>query len=156
MAKARAHPGAAFAEALLLQHVERGQPGAHGEAVLAEGGGVNDGAFEGAEDGVADGLAHEHRAHRNQTAGERLGENHHVGFDLKVVGGEKRSGAVHAGLHFVQHEERAVAPAEFLRGEKVARVGNADAAFGLHRLHDEGGELAGGQMLLQLVEIAER
>ena len=112
--------GAAFAQALLLQHVERSQPGAHGERVLPEGGGVNHGALEGAEDGVADGLAHQHRAHRDQSAGERLGQNHHIGLDLKVVRGQERSGAVHAGLHFVQNEESAVAAAEFLRGEKVA------------------------------------
>ena len=116
---------------------------------------MNDGAFERAVDGIADGLAHEHRAHGDQTAGERLGENYHVGLDVKVMGGEKRAAAVHAGLHFVQHEESAVAPAEFLRGEKIGWVGNAHAAFGLHRLHDEGSELVGGEMLVELIEIAE-
>src|ERR1019366_1528006 len=53
-------------------------------------------------------------------------------------------------------EEGAVAAAELLHGGKVARVRNADAAFGLQGLHDEGGEPARRQMPLQRVEIAER
>ena len=68
---------------------------------------------------------------------------------------QKRAGPVHAGLHFVQHEKRAVSPAERLRRSKIARVRNADAAFGLDRLHDERGELAGRQLLLERVQVAE-
>src|SRR5260370_34545886 len=72
------------------------------------------------------------------------------------MSGQERSGAVHAGLHFVQNEESAVPAAEFLGAEKVVRVGNADASLGLHWLHDERSELARGQMALQFDEIAKR
>ena len=78
------------------------------------------------------------------------------GSTLKAVRGQERSGAVHAGLHFIQNEERAVPAAEFLGGEQVVRVRNADTAFGLHRLHDERRELVRGQVPLQFDEIAER
>ena len=94
----------ALAEPLLLQHVEGCQAGAHRQAVLAERRGVHEGAAQRAEDRVRNRLGHEHRTYRHEAAGERFGEHHDIRLHAVAVRRQERAGAVHARLHFVEHQ----------------------------------------------------
>ncbi len=73
-----------------------------------------------------------------------------------MVRRQKRSGAVHAGLHFVENKERSVVPAQRLRGGKVVGIRNPYAALGLHGLDEECGVAPGGELLFQSFEVPER
>ena len=53
--------------------------------------------------------------------------------------GEESSGAVHAGLHFVEDEKCPGAVASLLRCLQVSAGGYLDPSFRLQRLNDEGG-----------------
>ena len=79
----------AVGERFGFEDVEGGEAGAHGEGVLAEGGGVDDGRFEGIVDGFVNVVAHEHGGDRDEASAEGFGEDHHVGLDVVVMGGEK-------------------------------------------------------------------
>ena len=68
---------------------------------------------------------------------------------------EKRPGAVHPGLNFVQREQRAVTPAERLRAPQVVRIWNADSRLGLHRLHDEGRIAFTFKLFLKRTQVSE-
>ena len=58
---------------------------------------------------VEDVLARQQRADRDMTAGQRLGQQDHVGLDVPMLDGEETAGAAEAGLDFVGDEQRAVA-----------------------------------------------
>ena len=85
--------------------------GAHGQAVLAEGRCVDDRPAQRSVHRIVDRVAHQYRAHRNQSAAQGLGQHHHVGIDAITMRRQKTSGAIHARLHFVQHQQRSVASA---------------------------------------------
>ena len=88
-------------------------------------------------------------------AGERLGEQHHVGLDLPVLDRQEPAGAAEAGLHLVGDEQRAVLPAERRGASAGSRRGHVDA-LALDRLDDEGGDLTRGQRLFQRRKVVER
>ena len=88
-------------------------------------------------------------------ARQRLGEQHHVGFDIPVLDREEAAGAADPGLDFVGDEQRAVLPAE-RGGARQEFVGGHVDALALDRLDDEGGDLARRQRLLQRCEIVKR
>ena len=112
-------------------------------------------AIHAIEDLVEDALARQQRADRHVAAGQRLGEQHHVGFDIPVLDREEAAGAADAGLDFVGDEQRAVFAAERGRARQKLIGGHVDA-LALDRLDDEGGNLARRQRLLQRGEIVER
>ena len=82
--------------------VEHGEPGGAGERVAAEGRAVHPRGEHRADLG-AEG---DERADRHAAA-EALGQRHRVGHDARLVEGEPRAGAADAGLHLVEHEQRA-------------------------------------------------
>ena len=137
-----------------FDHLKRGDAGRHREIVFRERRAVHDGAIHLIEDLVEDVLAGQQRADRNMAAGQRLGEQHHVGFDIPVLDREEPPGSPHPGLNFVGDEQRAVAPAQ-RGGARQKFIGGHVDALALDRLDDEGGDLARRQRLLQRGEIVE-
>ena len=146
----------ARAELLVLQYVQRRQPRAHREPVLAIGGGMNEGALQRAVNRIAHLVRHEHRAARNQSAADRFGENDHIRLDAIVMGGEKGPGSMEASLHLVQREQGSVAPAELLGLLEVARRRQAHAALSLNRLQHEGREALRREVVFERFDVAER
>jgi len=64
------------------------------------------------EDIVEDPFARQHDADRNMSAGQRLGEKDHVGFDRVVVNRQEFASATDPGLNFVGDEKRPIFPAD--------------------------------------------
>src|SRR3984893_6604948 len=80
---------------------------------------------------------------RHMPAGQRLGEQHHVGFDTSVLAGEKPAGLTKPSLYLVGDEQGPIFTAEVKRALEIAIVWN-DHALSLNRLHDEGRDRAQG------------
>jgi len=91
---------------------------------------------------------------RDVTAGQRLGEQHHVRFHIPVLDREEPPGAAHPGLNFVGDQQRAIAAAQSGRARQKFIGGHVDA-LALDRLDNEGGNLARRQRLFQCGEIVE-
>ena len=96
--------------------------------------------------GFVHAIRHEHGAAWNQDAAEPFGEDDDIGFDLVVMRGEEAACAVHAGLHFIEHEQRAVAGAKRVGFFKIIGIRQANAGFGLDGLDEERRELPGRQL----------
>src|ERR1041384_1027744 len=69
---------------------------------------------------------------------------------------QKRAGAIHAGLHFVENKERSVMPAQRLHRWKIIEIRNPYAAFGLYGLNEECGIAPGCELPFQSFEVPER
>ncbi len=76
-----------------------------------------------------------------ESAADALGDRHDVGLDPGPLAGEELAGAADAGLHLVGDEKQAVLVAERAQRRQERRAGDADAAFALDRLHEDGGRL---------------
>jgi len=76
------------------------------------------------------------RADRHMSAGQRLGEQYHVGLDAPVLDGKKTAGPPEPGLDFVSNEQGAELSTQIERAAKIVIVRNDDA-FALDRLDDE-------------------
>ena len=142
----------AFDQALLVQLVERGEAGGHGQVVRREGRAVADRVLERVEDVVVDLTAHQARPHRHVAARERFRDGDDVGLEAPVLEGEHLPGASEAGLHLVQREVRPVPAAELLRALQVARRGEVHA-LALHGLDQEQGDILALQFPLERVEV---
>ncbi len=80
---------------------------------------MDDGSFQRIVNGIVNGVGRKRRGNGNQPAAEGFGEDHHVGIDIEEMGCQEWAGAVHAGLNFIEHEERTVTMAEGLRGFQI-------------------------------------
>lgn len=109
-----AHAVSALDEVLVIEDLNCGKPRAHCQRVLAERGGVDEGAAEGVEDGFVDGVGHEDSGTGNEASAESLGHDDHVWFYSVALRGKEAAGASHAGLYLVEDEKRVVLAAEFL------------------------------------------
>ncbi len=107
--------GGALAQTFAFQDFEGGQPGAHGQSIFAEGGSVDDGALERTIDRIVNAVGHQDRAAGDEAAAEGFGEDDHVGLEAVAMRGEEGAGAKHAGLDFIEDEERSILMAELLR-----------------------------------------
>ena len=77
---------------------------------------------------------------REVPAGEGFTDRHHVGADVVVLAGEKRSGAAEAGGDLIVDQQQVVLVAEAADGAQVLRIIKMHAAGALdHGLADEGG-----------------
>ena len=94
------------------EHVERHDSGSHGEIVLCERRAVHHGLVHAVEDFFIDGSPQQHGPDRHMAAGERLGDQHHVGFDVPMFDRQKPAGAAEPGLNFVGNEQGSVARAK--------------------------------------------
>ena len=142
-------------EVLLVELVQRREPGGHRELVRRERRAVRERVLERVEHGFVHGLRHQQRADRHVAAGERLRDGHEIGLEPPVLEREELSRAPEARLHLVDAEERAVATAERLRAFEVARRRQVHA-LALHRLDQEQRDVLGPQLALERVEVAER
>ena len=110
---------------------------------------MNDSSLQRRIDGLVNVIADQHGSHWNQSTTECLGEDHHVGMHVVVMRGEKFPGSVHAGLHFIENEERAMFAAEICGIGNIMRVRDANTGFGLNGLKDERRELSGLELFFQ-------
>src|SRR5713101_252065 len=101
--------------------LERLEGDAAGERVAAEGAIVDLGPQVAAVRAVPQTVAHDRGADRQQAAAQRLGQHEDVGLDAGVLVGEEPAGPAHAGLHLVEDQKRAVAPAELTGAGEVLR-----------------------------------
>ena len=101
-------------------------------------------------------LADQHRADR-EAAAQRLGQRHHVGRDAVGVRGEQMTGAAHAALDFVEHQQRAMAIAQRAQAVQELLRRRRHAAFALHGLDQHRADVTGSHRRFgrgQIVEIA--
>ena len=149
-----AHVRGMLDEAVALDHAHRRQPGCHRQAVAAERRLVHVGALERADRALEDLAACRHRRDRQEPAAERLADQHEVRFEPVVLEREPAAGAPQPGLDLVEHEQGAVAPAELLGAAEPA-VGRERDHAPLDGLDDERRDVAGAQLALERVEVAE-
>src|ERR1700737_3125599 len=88
------------------------------------------------------------------TAGERLGEQDHVGLDAPMFDCEESSATAKSGLNFVGDEQGPIFTAQGLSAAKIEIVRNIDP-LALDRLDDEGRGIARGQGFFQSGKIVE-
>ena len=88
-------------------------------------------------------------------AAEALGQRHDVGRDAEVLVGEPLAGAAAAGLHLVEDQQQLVLVGQLAQAGEEAGGRNADAAFALDRLDQDGGRLVVDQRD-DGAEVAER
>ena len=151
----RAEPRRVGDETLLVELVQRREPGRHRQLVRRERRAVADRVLHRVEHGLVHRARHQQRADRHVAAGERLRDGHEIRLEPPVLEREHLPGAPEAGLHLVDAEERAVAAADLLRALEVARRRQVDA-LALHRLDEEDRDVLAAQLLLERVEVAER
>ena len=80
------------------------------------------------------------RAHREPGA-QTLGQADDVRLQVKMLEAKPRAGAPKPGLDLVDDQQGAMLAAEALRAFEEFRRAQVDAAFALHDLHDDGGDL---------------
>ncbi len=115
-----------------LQRLRRGD---EGQVVAAEGAAVG-ARFPDVQLGL-----HQHQRHRQAEAGQRLRQGDDVGADARGLEAEERAGTTAADLDVVHDEQHVVALAQLFQFLQPAQRGDVDAAFALHRFHDDGGRL---------------
>ena len=98
----RAADAGGVGEQLLLQQVDGREPGGDRDGV------ARDGRAVAARRPGHDLLLRDHRAQRHARR-DPLGDEHDVGDDAGVLGGEHLAGPPHAALHLVEHQQDAVA-----------------------------------------------
>ncbi len=139
----------ALEEAGRQHHVEHGVAGRHGERIAAEGRAVR------ARRHALAGLRGGEEGPDRKAAAERLGERHDVGRHPGVLIGEQVAGAPHAGLHFVEDQQRAVLVGELAQLAQGLVRRHPHAPLALDGLDQDGG---GGRAdhALDRRDVAER
>src|SRR5262245_45922340 len=115
---------------------------------------MHDRADHGIEHLVENPFMGQHRADRYVAAGERLGEQHHVGLDAPVLARKKPARATKSRLDFISDEQGSVFSAELECSWQIAIV-RKDDALSLNRLDKESCDRARSQRLLQRSKIVE-
>ena len=85
-------------------------------------------------------FAKQHRAHR-QAAAQPFGKGNDVRHDASVLKGKQPAAAADAGLHFVGNQQHVVAAAQLAGSLKIAGIQRGHAAFALHRLEHQRGDV---------------
>ena len=80
---------------------------------------------------------------RFHTAGNALRGGDEIGHDAFVLVREPATGAAHAGLHFVEHEEDAAIVAKLAQLHHQFLRRDVEAAFAEDEFHDYAGNLPG-------------
>src|SRR3546814_396191 len=95
------------------------------------------------EETIVDRLRGQHRAQRQEAAGQALGQAQQVGLDAGLFASEHRAGAAEADRDLVGDQEHAVHVAQFAHALEVHRVVHAHAAGALHaRFQDQRADFA--------------
>src|SRR5690606_29117653 len=128
---------------LFLEHLQHGQGRGAGNRAAGIGA-----AQAAGSDGVHDlGLA-AHAGDR-EAAADRLGEGGEVRDDAQLLGGEEGAGTAGTGLYFVGDQHDAVLVAQGAQALHEGRGVDVEAAFTLHRLDDDRGDVAGLGVVLE-------
>ena len=90
----------------------------------------------------------------DEPAGQGLGDGHQVGLDPVVLVAEEPAGPAQPGLHLVADQQGPVPVQQGGRRGQEAVRHHLDA-LALDRLDDQGGDVAGGQLPAEGVEVAE-
>ena len=109
-----AHAGGVLDQGLVINHLEGGEAGGHGEIVAAESGGVDDATVELIEGLLVDVPAGDDGAHGDVAAAEGLGQGDDVRLEVPMLEAEPFSRATQAALDLVGDEEGAMLAAEGL------------------------------------------
>ncbi|MCY1513039.1 hypothetical protein D9M68_475200 [compost metagenome] len=124
----------------VLDGLEHRQRGGAGQGIAGVGIAVLEAA--GGEDRLGEFGAGEHRRHRVVARAQALGQADDVGPYVPVLVAEPATGAADAGHHFVEDQQNAVAPADFLDAREVGRMGDFRAGAGAaDRFGDEGRDI---------------
>ena len=140
-----AHARGVLDQAVALDDAQRRQARRHREAIAPVRRLVHVGALERSDGLLVDLAARDHRGDRHVAAAERLADEHEVRLEPPVLEREPPAGAPEPGLDLVDDEQRAVAPAQLLRGLQIAR-GRERHHAALDRLDDEGGDILRAQL----------
>ena len=96
------------------------------------------------EEAIKDRLRRQHRAQRQEAAGEAFRQAQQIRLDACLLAGEQRAGAAEAHRDFIGDQEHAVQIAQFAHAAQVSRMMHAHAAGALHqRLDDHRADFAG-------------
>ena len=139
----------------VIQDVERRKTRGHREVVLGERREVDRRGLEVRVDAVVDVLSQQDRADRDLAAGQCLADRQHPRPDARAVAGEPGADAPEPRLHLVHDEHRAVALAEPLGLAEVRRRDDL-ARHPLHRLDEQRGDVAVGELAPQRVQVVAR
>ena len=127
-------------ESLFAHRVQHRQRRAAGERIAAEGGSMGAG-----REGLGCPTPRETRAYGHAVT-ERLGDRHDIRNRFAVLMSEPASGAAHAGLDLVQHQQPIVPVAERTQPGEIIILRHDHAAFAKHRFdqHRDHFRVAGG------------
>src|SRR4051812_22214185 len=145
----------ALDQAIALDDAERREARRHGQPIASVGRLMDVGALQRSHRPLVDLPPSDHGGHRHVAAAQRLSHEHEVRLEAPMLEREPPAGASQPCLNLVDDEQRAVAPAQLMRGPEVTRGRQRDHAA-LYRLDDERGHVLRPQLLLEPVEIAER
>ncbi len=126
----------------IIDHVQGGQRRRAGKQVAAHGVGVRPPPHVQA--------GREHSGAYGEAGPQGLGRAQDVGYDVEVLHPPHPSGAAHASLDLVVHQQDPVPPAD--RGDLLHEPRRRDdiAALALHRLHEQGRNLLGRNVGLKV------
>ena len=140
------------------QHVDGRQRRRAGQRVAAERGGMQERVIEQHREYLFGG---DRCANRHDAAAQRFGKAQNVRLDVFMLAGEHLAGAPHAGLHFIEDQQRAKLVAQLAHRGQIARRRQNHPAFALNRLKDHRRDVIAGLFALaqqgaHRVDIAKR
>ena len=134
---------AALQQVFLLENVQHGQRRGAGNRAAGIG------AAQAACRGGVHHLGAAHHAGDRVATGHGFGHGDHVRRDAALLDGKPGAGAAGAGLNFVGNQQNAVLVAQGAQALQKLGGGHIEAAFALHRFHDDGGHAAGFDVVLE-------
>ena len=132
---------------IALDDAHRGETCRHRQAIATERRLMHIAAFERAHGPFIDLPPRDHRRHRHVAAAERLSDQHHVGLQAPMLESEPLARTPQPRLDLVDDEQRAIPPAQRLRGFQVTG-GRKSHCTALNGLDNEGGYILGAQLCL--------
>ena len=94
----------------------------------------------------------DHRANRRQSAAHRFRDTQHVGVQVEVLAREQPTSPAETAGDFIGDEQRAVTAAQVTYPPDGVFLWNQDAEIDADRLHDERGDVAPLQSLLDAAQ----
>ncbi len=118
---------------MLQQHVDGCQRSRTGQRVTAKGGGVQERVVEQHREYL---LGSDRRTNRHHAAAERFRQAENVRLNVLMLAGKHFAGAAHAGLYFVEDQQRTKLIAKLTHSRQITLRRQDHAAFPLDRLQD--------------------
>ena len=134
---------------IALDHLERGQAGRASQRSAAKRSAVQVVSLERPVRAFPKAPAGDHHRDWREPTGKSLGQEEHVRLDALLFAEKEAAAATQARLDFIEDEQRAVASAEPGGVGQVSAWRRAHSAFALHRLEDDGGNIATLELALE-------